>query len=156
MGCFQMRDTYLMRFAEASEAHANAFRLAPGELLSFFEPHDLRFRAGLDLPASNQPQRRLPIVAFTGTGRSFATWLPDVLTSVLQVVGFFSGDDCRAMELGSKLKAPIENFSFTGHSLGGRLASAVASPAVLQMITFNAAGWRMPLLEAYCGSDLSE
>lgn len=79
------------------------------------------------------------VLAFAGT----ESWLgPDGRGNVQNELGRLSEQHRQAIALGELLvqKLGVDNVAFTGHSLGGGLASLVALTTGAQAITFNPAG----------------
>jgi hypothetical protein len=77
-------------------------------------------------------------LAFRGT--NIKTWL-DWKNNVLQALGLPSKQYSMAIALGREIFAKTGgNVTFTGHSLGGGLASAAAMATGGKAITFNASG----------------
>lgn len=79
------------------------------------------------------------VVAFAGTdGLNFDDWL----ANAQEAGGFDSGQYNQAIALGEKVTAAFgkQNVVFTGHSLGGGLATAAALATDSPAVTFNSAG----------------
>lgn len=78
----------------------------------------------------------------------------DIRANVLQAFGFESGQYTRAMENARALRSALggQNLSFTGHSLGGGLASAQAMITGLPATTFNAAGLNAATIQRFDGA----
>ncbi|MDD2883231.1 MAG: hypothetical protein PHQ58_22705 [Rhodoferax sp.] len=77
----------------------------------------------------------------------------DVRANILQAFGFESGQYTKAMEVARDLRATYgDKLSFTGHSLGGGLASAQALVTGLPATTFNAAGVNPETVRRVLGS----
>jgi RHS repeat-associated protein len=77
------------------------------------------------------------VAAFRGTEAD----LGDVAADLQQAYGLGSAQFDLATRLGAQLGTALDgNVSFTGHSLGGGLASAAALVANLPAVTFNSAG----------------
>jgi hypothetical protein len=78
------------------------------------------------------------VVAFAGTD---PTQLGDLGTDARQGLGFNSGQFEQAQSLAQKVKASVgDNVVFTGHSLGGGLASHAALSTGGTAVTFNSSG----------------
>ncbi len=88
------------------------------------------------------------IYALQGTN---LTEVNDWLNNILQGGGFEADQYKLAMENGKLLVAQLgrENLEFTGHSLGGGLAAALATVTEIKCITFNAAGVHANTLKKY-------
>jgi hypothetical protein len=80
------------------------------------------------------------IYANRGT-ESGAAGIRDWINNLQQATGFASGQFRRAIDIGTVLAAQLNgDLTFTGHSLGGGLASAQALATNLTAITYNAEG----------------
>ncbi len=78
------------------------------------------------------------VMAFRGTENS----IQDIITDMLQAVTGMSLQYNNAVKYGKQLveSVGVDNVMFTGHSLGGGLASAAAVATGAPAVTFNAAG----------------
>ncbi|MES2635529.1 MAG: LysM peptidoglycan-binding domain-containing protein [Pseudomonadota bacterium] len=77
----------------------------------------------------------------------------DVRANILQAFAFESAQYTKAMEIARDLRTVFGNqLSFTGHSLGGGLASAQALVTGLPAATFNAAGLNPETIRRVLGS----
>ena len=84
------------------------------------------------------------VLAFAGTALTF-TQLQDLTTDINQAVGLKAQQYEEAIQLAKALKDDLgddaeSKIRFTGHSLGGGLASAAALVTGIKAETFNAAG----------------
>jgi len=78
----------------------------------------------------------------------------DVRANILQAFGLKSGQYTNAMKTARDLRVTYgDKLSFTGHSLGGGLASAQALVTGLPATTFNAAGLNPETVRRMLGSD---
>lgn len=75
------------------------------------------------------------VVAFRGSQTG-----EDWKNNVQQALGLNSESYAKALEIGKAIARADANVSFTGHSLGGGLASAAAVASGREAVTFNAAG----------------
>ncbi len=76
------------------------------------------------------------VIAFRGSAER-----GDWVANVRQSVGLNTGHYRRALEVGRQVaQSGATNVTFTGHSLGGGLASAAGLAAGSRVVTFNAAG----------------
>jgi hypothetical protein len=75
------------------------------------------------------------VVAFRGSSTG-----EDWRNNVQQALGLNSESYAKALEIGRQVARSDENVTFTGHSLGGGLASAAAVASGREADTFNAAG----------------
>lgn len=96
-------------------------------------PDRSTFRA--EVFARDTPSGTEYTVAYRGTAES-ADWIENGR----QGVGMQSDHYDRAMAIGSRVSQNADNVSFTGHSLGGGLASAAAATTGRPANTFNSAG----------------
>jgi uncharacterized Zn-binding protein involved in type VI secretion len=103
--------------------------LQPNELA----PEGSTFRA--EIFRRDTPTGPAYTVAYRGTAES-ADWIQNAQ----QGVGMESDHYERAMRIGSRVSQNADNVSFTGHSLGGGLASAAAARTGRPANTFNSAG----------------
>lgn len=84
-------------------------------------------------------------VGFAGTDTdSLKSFWADVKTNIMQGLGLKTAQYEKAVQLATELTGNGQNVIFTGHSLGGGLASAAAIASGSRAITFNSAGlsWR--------------
>lgn len=83
------------------------------------------------------------VIAFRGTQGS-----EDWKNNVQQALGLNSESYAKALEIGRQIARGDEPVMFTGHSLGGGLASAAAVASGREADTFNAAGLSDDTIEA--------
>lgn len=86
------------------------------------------------------------VVAFRGTQGG-----EDWKNNVQQALGLNSESYAKALEMGRQVARSDENVTFTGHSLGGGLASAAAIASGREADTFNAAGLSGDTIDAARG-----
>lgn len=110
------------------EARLNGMGLSTARL----KPTDSNFRAGVFQNAQGKT-----VVAFKGTD---FTSLEDWENNLTQGVGGSADYYTRAQDIALRMKQSGADPSFTGHSLGGGLASAAARRIGANASTFNAAG----------------
>jgi hypothetical protein len=114
----------------ATDADLGKLGLKPSDLTSTQSP----FRARVFVKGAGADAQI--VVSFRGSTAS-ADWR----TNVKQSLGLSSDHYRKALAIGSKLAlAQNVNVTFTGHSLGGGLASAAAIASGRNATTFNAAG----------------
>ena len=102
--------------------------LLPGNLT----PQDSEFRAAVFKNVDGSY-----VVAFRGSTSAIIDWI----NNIQQAVGIHSDYYSRAQAIATRLATtPGVKVSYTGHSLGGGLASAAAKASGSDAVTFNAAG----------------
>lgn len=104
--------------------------------------------SGFSSQLYQQPNKGHYVYALQGTN---LTEVNDWLNNILQGGGFEADQYKLALENGRLLVGQLgrENLEFTGHSLGGGLAAAVATVTGVKAITFNAAGVHVNTLKKY-------
>ncbi|WP_315760371.1 Mbeg1-like protein [Sphingomonas sp. Y38-1Y] len=116
-------------YREASAADLDRLGLSP-EML---EQPGSSFRARVYATGSGASTDY--VVAFRGSQTG-----EDWKNNVQQALGLNSESYAKALEIGKQIARSDEQVSFTGHSLGGGLASAAAVASGREAVTFNAAG----------------
>ncbi|TGN20268.1 hypothetical protein [Leptospira idonii] len=111
------------------------------------KPEDFHTESGMHAELFYDSNTKKYVLAFRGTE---PTSFMDILADVINLPGFTSSQHRDAMKLAEKLMNTPEfenRISFTGHSLGGGLASAAAGSTGLTANTYNAAniGWQTRL-----------
>lgn len=102
-----------------------------------FRMKDSDFRAEMYVPDSKMFGNNMhPTIAFKGTDLT----PEDVINNIQNGIGLEAPYYKRAEEIGLEAKKSGKNINFTGHSLGGGLASTAAIPSGTPTTTFNAAG----------------
>ncbi|HQU01238.1 MAG TPA: DUF2974 domain-containing protein [Acetobacteraceae bacterium] len=140
--------TYLDPTTPAGQQKLAAIGIKPDDL----SPAKSQFRAqifqtGTDVNPSY-------VVAYKGTTPSSGQ---DWLNNTEQSVGANSDYYKQAITLGTKIdNAESGQVSFTGHSLGGGLASAASAATNEPAITFNAAGLNPATVENYMTTDFNQ
>lgn len=94
-----------------------------------------------------------PTIAFKGT-QSLAPWGDDMSNNMAQGLGDESPYYRKAVTIGSRLEqsGAASGVDFTGHSLGGGMASAAAEASGGSAVTFNAAGLNPETVAQYGGT----
>lgn len=124
---------------------ASVVRLSEAEVVALgIQPQLLEHaRSGFFAAVYRDTANGQIVVANRGTELSIPDRVQaDMFTNAIQAVGLRSGQYTAAMNLGFEflIKLPSENITFTGHSLGGGLASAQSSISGFGAVSFNAAG----------------
>jgi hypothetical protein len=116
---------------------------------SMLEPNESPFKAEVFKVRGSSPPEY--VVAYRGTAGG-ADWKENLK----QGVGLKSDSYERAMRLGQRMNTSTGgNVSFTGHSLGGGLASAAATVTGRPATTFNAAGLNADTVRNYPPTSLN-
>ena len=110
-----------------------------------FKIKDSQFKAGLYLPEPSVfGDEAVSVVVFKGT-----SVMEDWKNNLQQGLDFHSEYYEKAVDIGKVAVRASQPVVFTGHSLGGGLASAAGKTASRETITFNAAGLHKNTITRY-------
>ncbi|EMH2976493.1 type VI secretion system tip protein VgrG [Burkholderia multivorans] len=127
-----------------------AFRLKPDN----FHLNDSNFGAQMYTPDPKVfGDSMKPTIAFKGT-QSLSPVGDDMTNNIAQGLGGESPYYRKAVTIGNRLEQAgiSSNVDFTGHSLGGGMASAAAEASGSSAVTFNAAGLNPETVAQYGGT----